>query len=564
MFNQLSKAWAADALTVVGCTLFQCLWLSLWLSPKVGLVNLLPALLFLGLWYFFIKTTYSAQRFWLYFLPALGLTLRLPVVWSMWLVPLNGLLFGWLVVLLFKPIVAYFNRQKQVFLFVVTAVIVLFNTLGHVSLNSPYTYTFRTANHLASDYQGVDNNTTWECPYEQRFYAVNCDMRHFVASETIFTNPDPQAVGFSVLLSRFWYGYLNSLIGFSGLRWLASLVVNDGLWLLACVAIYRVCHLAQLGQTIAELSLLCAASSWGFIHFVGQPSPHVAAYAYSAYALWATFEILGTQALNPLDPYTLRRRTLLAALIATGALAYQVYPVTLACLGVLLCYRQWVIAIGIAIAQGVCSTVWKEISLKLFLGTVGAVDHQSSGSQNILYDFKTWLGVLQTFDVPKAFALFSKASLAYFYGSFGVGCIAALVFMGWLWRQNADSKKLMPQLASQLTPNSLDTSAFFKQSGAHILLLTSVSLCVLTFAATLFIVPQMAIWSPASGMQPRLSYFAYAINLIAIAAIATRYLPAYWRYAPALITFIVSNIDVAGLTSVAMLFDFGNWGWYWK
>ncbi len=80
-------------------------------------------------------------------------------------------------------------------------------------------------------------------------------MRHFIPSEKIFTETNYDA-SFSVFLNRFFYGYINSLVGMAGHRWFMSISVNIFLWISSCVAIYRIGEITNLNERMrAHLGL---------------------------------------------------------------------------------------------------------------------------------------------------------------------------------------------------------------------------------------------------------------------------------------------------------------------
>jgi hypothetical protein len=536
---------------ILGFTLTQCLWMCQFTSVKVGLVNLLPTFLFLAIWYFCVKVVANQKYFWLCFGLGFLLTLRLPITLTETLEPVNWIAYFAMAGLVLHKIIHYFKiKQSLVFAIAVTAII-FFNAITHISLNSPFTYAFRTLRHVASDYtSGVENNQSWECPYEIPNLAVSCDMRHFIAPERIFTEPNYDA-SFSVYMSRFFYAYLSSLIGVEGHRWIASFSLNLFLWFCACTSIFRTCILTGLDRRIATTAMLCCASGWEFVSFVAQPSPQLTAYAFAAIIIWATLEIIHAdqpeiidiEKSNP-DENTPQDKTslitLLVLIIVSGGLAYEIYPLTLVSVILLLIYQKRFLAIAIASTQICFVVLWKEVSLAKFLGTLGNMESQSSGFKNLIYSFQTWLDILLNFNLSKGFYFITKGVQSYFYGSYIFGAIATLIFLVYLIRRQLKQ----PDYSNQL------------------LLSVGLSLSIVMLLATIFTIPQAHIWSP-TGMQPRLAAFVYPINVIAIAAIANGLLKQY-AYAVAVLPFYISNLDLTGLVSLSQLFDYGKIGLYWK
>ena len=540
---RVDAAFFVDSIKLAALIATQILWTSLFTSPRAGLINLIPTTIFLTIWYLFIQLHFDKKRFLLYFLPGFLLTLRLPLTLSRGLEPLSWIFYMITVSLVLVKIwqhLGFKNQQKpQVLFLIITIALILFNAFGHLSLNSPYTYTFRLTNSLASDYSpGIDNNTTWECPYENPGIVVNCDMRHFIVSEKIFTQPNRGEAKSSVLLSRFFYGYLSSLIGFEGYRWFASFTLNVLFWIFACAAIFRLCILGRLSRNIAKISALLCTCSWGFIHFVGQPSPHVAAYAFAAITIWATIEIIHAT--------SFKKALFLSLLIITGPLTYEVYPVSLTCLLLLLIFRRRVIAGLILLAQLLLVTLWKHVSLGLILGTLGNVSSKSSGIKNITHDFNVWKDIITRIDLVSGLKLVAKGLQSYTYGSFIVGAVAAFIFIIYL---------------AKTTYGKAESDEHLER---NMLLAWCFLLCTLTLLSTIFITPQSYIWSPNAGMQPRLSFFVYPANIIAMAFIADwatkNYRRRYLQYVPIIATFILSNLNVA---SIALMFDYGLVGLYW-
>ncbi|MCA6519988.1 MAG: hypothetical protein IM556_15340, partial [Pseudanabaena sp. M110S1SP2A07QC] len=91
----------------------QCWWTSIFVSTKVGLLNLLPTLVFIGLWYWFTKSSLSIQYSRWYFLLGFLITLRLPVTIAPQLEILNWALYLSMVGLIGYRFFEYFQQRKQ-------------------------------------------------------------------------------------------------------------------------------------------------------------------------------------------------------------------------------------------------------------------------------------------------------------------------------------------------------------------------------------------------------------------------------------------------------------------
>ncbi|WP_041429321.1 hypothetical protein [Synechococcus sp. PCC 7502] len=551
-FNWIS--FLGDLVIITLSTALQCIWTSVFISQSVGFLNTLPTFVFLGISYYFAKTAtnyrfdLTNQQKFSYTIFFLGfiLTLRLPATISRNLEGLNWWIYLMLIAIAFSNLVNYFRERKEIRLFLITVLIVLFNACTHISLNSPYTYGFRVINHRTSDFLiTVDNNTTWECPYADSKIAVSCDMRHFIASEKIFTEPDYKPT-FSVLLQRFFYGYISSLIGIGNNRWIASFTINLWLWLFACVALYKTCINLNLSSKVARISMLCCATSFGFTYFVGQPSPHVASYAFASITIWATLEIL-----NSFNYY---KTALFILIIASGSLFYETYPLTLACFIPLFIYKKRLIAFLIIFLQFLLGYAWRNIWLDKILGTVGDINSLSNGSRILVYNLESWIKILGSLDISSGLNFIIRGIQAYIYGSFIVGFIALFLYIIHLFIKRKQTKIGENDYYEISSFDQVDKNKLFLM----IALLTS----ALFILSMIFVAPQTKLFS-IGNIQPRLSFAVYTVNTIAISIIASSLLKQY-AYSLVFLTFIFANVDLTGLASISMFFDYGVLGKYWK
>lgn len=531
MFN-LSVVGKQVALNVA-LLCMQFIWLYLFNSEKIALINLLPTFLFIPLCIAFSYYAWDGLatfKKYAFIVSALILTLRLSLTIAPWLIWLS-----WLCFLVCLGLVIYwcFSQLKQkatIKILYITIGLVVFNTLTHVSLSSPFTHTYHLINEQPSSFTGKDNNSTWECAYEVSFFAVHCDARHFIASEKIFTEPsyDPS---FSVVLSRVYSGYLNSLIGVENQRWIASTIINSFFWLLSCFAIFRLCLLMGLSPTIAQISMLSTASAWGFVSMVAQPAPYLLSFAFAIFSLWAVIEIIKNngQAKN--------KYFILLLISIISILVYETYPIIAACIILLCLYQRWKSALLITLGQITVSLLWKKVSMEKVLGTAGDLASASSGISNITKDINAWLDVFLTFNVPEFLKLTWVGLQAYTFGNLVIGALAAIVFITWYRKQSK------------------------QHTGSSLLWYAVLLVNALMFAAIVFIVPQTFHWSPSTGMQPRLAFFSFGLNIIALVFICSHLFPNKLMVIPVLF-FIMAQIDVYGIASHAMMFDYGKLGWY--
>ena len=550
-----------DVGVVLAFTSVQLIWTALFTSFKVGLINFLPTLIFLTIWYLFVQIKIPAKSFWFYFSLGWLITLRLPLTIARLLEPLNWISYFIIAGLILYKIGQYYRRRQQLALLIVTTIIILFNSLSHISLNSPYTYSFRVVNNLPSTYaSNIDNNSTWECPYESPTFMVSCDMRHTIAVEKMFTDAkyDPS---FSVYLLRFFYGYLSSLIGFDGHRWVASFTLNLLFWLFACAALYKICILTNLSERVAAIAMLCCASSWGFVSFVGQPAMYLSAYAFATIMIWSTLEIVYSQ--------TVKKQILFSLIIVSGCLIYDVYPLVLSCLTVLFIFKKYFIYAFVLCLQIFLNLLWKKFFLAIILGSIG--DQKSSGNvHDIKNSLDTWINVVSKLNITQATEFISKGTQAYMYGGMIFGVVASSIFILYLSIASFNTKKKdgkSRSLALMSSPISISlligSSNKQAKDSNRLLLCFSCSICFLLLLSMIFINPASHHWSPGTGMMPRLAFYTYPINTIAI-AVLTEGLMRNKAFIVAVITFLISNLDLTGIASISQFFDYGLVGIYRK
>lgn len=511
---------------------FQCWWTSFFISTKVGLINVLPTLVFIWILYWFIKSLVDIQYSRWFFLFGSIVTLRLPITISSQLEPFNWMLYLSIIGLVFYKFFQYFKHRNSLVTLFATIIIVFFNSFSHLFLDSPFTHAFRLANQLSSDYvPGENNDLTGECSYEDSILPVNCDMRHFIISEQIFTELKTEAK-FSVFLNRFFYGYLNSLVGVPGHRLFMSISLNIFLWIGACIATFRTGEIAHLNYRICSIAMLCCASGWGFVHFVAQPSPHIAAFALASIILWATLELIHDEFFNP---------ALLIAIIISGSLVYDIYPLTLISTILLFLYKRPIFSVLIPSLSIGLSLIWKYISLQQILGTVGDIGNRSSPSSNLIYSFQHWIKAISSFDLETIWQYLINGSITYFYGGMIFGTIASVGLIAYLLIRRKDVNNL---------------------ENYQLLLNISICLCVVMLIAMLFVSPQSEIWSPTK-FYPRLAFYTYPINTLAIAFFTDKLTNKSIYIAP-ILTFLGANLTVIKLASMATFFEYGLINWYWQ
>jgi hypothetical protein len=527
------SAWH-DAGLIAFLTTVQFIWLALFADVKIALINLLPAAVFLTVWALFINRYYADRpklRNWL-LLPALILTLRLPITLHQGLQFVNWLMCAAVVGIVVRQVLTIFESRESKIVVLIGAVLVLMNASHHLGLNSPYTYSFRLINGQPSAFQGFDNNATWECAYERPKYAVHCDARHFIASERIFTEKsfDPS---YSVLLQRFLHGYLNSLAGMEGTRWWVNLGVNMTFWFFACICVYRICTLLKIEQKVAQLALLCCASAWGFVAMVAQPAPYMLAFAYAPIIFWATLELIYGE-------WDQRGIGLLVLLIASVVMVYDAWQLILASALLLFLHKKRAAAGAVVVLPIVFTLIWKFFSMQSVLGTQGDVVSPGSTPFLLKMDIHAWWDVVTNFKVVEFFRFSKTGVLAYLYGNLIIGARAALAYitLGWHRRKTA-------------TPEQ------------KTLLITLVAVNALVLASMIFVTPHLYFLSPSTGMQPRIAFYSYTINLIALMLLTYPWLKSYAWVVP-LLLLIFANINLSGWVGIDMMFDYGTLKSFWK
>lgn len=520
-----------------GC---QCIWMSFFISTKVGLINLLPTFIYLSIWYFFCKTQLEHRYYWIFFLLGFSLTLRLPITISPQLEFTSWIIYFSMIGLIGSKFFRYFQERKQLIVLGLAIVIVFFNSFTHLFLDSPFIYSLRLVSNLPSNYiSQKDNNSTWECAYENKNLPVHCDMRHFIPSEKIFTEPnyDPS---FSVFLNRFFYGYINSLVGVKGHRFFMSISLNIFVWISASVAIYRIGEIANLNSKALGIGMICCASSWGFVHFVGQPSPHLTAFAFASIILWATLELIYNQSFN---------RPLLILLIISGSLIYDIYPLILISSLLLIIHKRPVLGVLIPLLSIIFNVFWKYICLQQVLGTLGNITNISSPSSNLIYSFQNWLKAVLSFDFARIWQFIANGFMAYLYGGMIFGAIASTGLIIYLWIRKKDNL------------NSEDN---------QLLLTISTCSCSVMLIAMFFVSSQSEIWSPTKFI-PRFAFYTYPVNTLAIAFFADKFIGKFtnswinnWGYIAPVLTFVVANLTITHLASVSVFFEYGLVRIYWQ
>lgn len=529
----LSKTTVFNLCAIATMVAIQFIWLAATFSTKIAAVNLLPATVLITVWTLFVTQRHAnnpSTRNWL-LLPVLLLNMRLPVTIAQGFELLNWALCLIMAITVIRRIYeALDGKTERVFL-IIAAVLVLFQTATHLGMDSPYTYTFRLVFDVPPGYTGVDNNQTWECPYEAPEYVVHCDTRHFVASEKIFTEPnyDPS---FSVILQRFLHGYFNSLAGLEGTRFWVNICVNALFWFFACAAIFRVAKLLKQNNVVAGFAMLFVATGVGFVDMVGQPMPYHLAFAYGPIALWGTMELIYGE-------LTRRRAALMIIIIASVLMIYDAFQLIFAlCLVLFLHKKRYTAGIIFGLAV-LFTTTWRQFSMKMVLGTQGDLTSYAATSQLLKLDFNTWFGVIKAFDITAALHMSNLGVQSYLYGNLIIGALAAWAYVAGVGR---------------IKPATAETRTF---------LMALIAIHVLVLLSTLFVVPQMMSISGKTGMQPRLSFYSYPISMIALAIISVKYLKQY-AWVVLVLLFVMANINLTGLATIDLLFDYGRIGIFWK
>lgn len=531
-------------------------WNSYFLGQPLAYINLLPSLITVLLWLGFCQSQFRNNYWrWFTFLIGLSLNFRFPLVvdrsLEMPLEVLSWLSFLYVIGVILNSLKNYFSNHQKLVIGVIGLALILFNSCTHLGLNSPFTYSFRLINHLASDFHpGQDNNQTWECSYEGTTIPVHCDMRHFIVEEKIFTEANYDA-SFSVFLRRFYYGYLDSLVGFGNHRWFASFTWNVLFWLLASVALHHTCLLFNLKESIADLAFLCAVSSWGMISFVGQPAPYLTAYALALIIPWSALVLVKNQ-------ISTGQAILLGTIFTIPFTIYDIYPVAVAS-GILFFlgqkYKLGLTLIGLQIA---IPLIWTKIVLPYGLGTIGDVRNIQVISNSLHW----WLEAIKSLSLPLVGLYLHRGITSFTIANFGIGAIGLVIFLGLLL--------LRPSLLPLWAGNENNIEGNSEQQSAKELGIFCGTLAGCTLLASIFLTPEAFFWSPNTGMLPRFNHYSFGVSIVALASLVVgitekwRNLAVYWRFALPLGVFLIGCLDFTGIVSVPLAFDYGELSLTWK
>ena len=278
--------------------------------------------------------------------------------------------------------------------------------------------------------------------------------------------------------------------------------------------------------------MISVASAWGFVSMAAQPAPYFISYAFGAICIWAVLELVKHK-------YNLWKTELVYLLILVAStLTYEAYPLMVASWILLSIFGRAKFAVIVAVAQIGGGLLWKYIGLNMILGTMGDLSSNSSGVSNISKDFHTWLNVFVTFDIAEFFRLSWVGIQAYAFGNLVYGALAAVVMTLFCYK------------------------TMMKDANTGQLWWSVAVLNFLVLGAALFIVPQMFHWSPSTGMQPRITFFSFPLNTIALCFLVSKYKP-QWVWSVPVFMFVLAAMDKTGFASQALLFDYGSLGWYW-
>jgi len=175
----------------------------------------------------------------------------------------------------------------------------------------------------------------------------------------------------------------------------------------------------------------------------------------------------------------------------------------------------------------------------MVLGTQGAPCISGRTISLLMLDLTTWFDTVKTANMAAIFHMSASGMLAYLYGNVIVGALAAWSYISGVARSASNTPEQKTLLRTLFVLNAI------------------------TLLSSLFIVPQMTVFSPSTDMLPRMAFYSYPINMIALTLISIAYLKKYAWITP-LVLFIAVNINLTGLASLDMLFDYGRTGIYWK
>jgi hypothetical protein len=142
--------------------------------------------------------------------------------------------------------------------------------------------------------------------------------------------------------------------------------------------------------------------------------------------------------------------------------------------------------------------------------------------------------------------------------NFGIGAIGTAIFLVLLfWRS--------PRLNNWLDIwQSKDNSASIDRSMLGVLM---GSVAGLTLLASIFLTPEAFYWSPNTGMLPRFNYYSFGVSIVALASLVvavTDKLAVLWRFALPSAVLLIACLDITGIVSVPLAFDYGELSLVWK
>lgn len=451
------------------------------------------------------------------------LLLRLPLVGGPALETIHRLAVLAIFVIIIVRVTAAHRASQTTAPLVASVLLSVLCALTHLSILSPYS--------------AVCVIAIWPDQYLTVLdgMVLNGDYPHFVDLFGSYATAT-HLPGMSVVLRRFFYEYLWSVLSPSGPSWATAFLVNMTLWTLSSSALVLTAHRLTRSRTSCWFAALASGGLVLFTSYAAQPMLYLAAYAWSFILLGATLRYLeaGEESAN-------RPSSFLLFLFAAGLATYDLIPVIVPLICVLAAARRWTAAAVAVGAQLIIPVLWAQAVLLPLAGTLGPDSNRGFISNSI----EKWKVALLTSDVGTLTEYLLRGASNLFFASYGIGLLVAL------WVLVA-KRRSFPRVWALSLPRDwppLSLAALF-------LLLTAASLLV-NFAIAALVAPELTYWSPGFNL-PRISAYYCPVALLA-ASVLMQQLPLRAGVGAGISVVLLSFMDTLGIHGPIMILQYGWW-----
>ena len=427
------------------------------------------------------------------------------------------------------------TSAKRVSLWLGLFLLIVFETWLHLSLRSPYAYITHFEQPAEANYWYV------QYLFPEGMGAVNADYNSdFRPIDDLFTSGTRPTN--TTMINRSYPHYISTQLSYFVSPYYVYLILNVGLWLLACVSTYRLTA-ALWNRQVATFATFMTGTGSGFIMFVAEPMSYLAGYSIIVMLFMLAEEVLVAKCRPTAIDYLA-----FGTALGLASLVYEIFPIY-PCLILFVLIRRgaWKgliasLVLGLVIYNGF-----------LFLqGSVLGVDLQSQHSS---YNEASWESVGRVFMHPHFSELYTLSVLALrtYFGSL------------------VNAFFILPALVGLV-------GAFVIRDRDRAMILLTLGLP--SALAVLFLQFGRVQWGNGQEMfyiaaLPRFVYIAYpAIYILAavalqelkgyIASLSSRRLFVYAGHAAPwlvlLLFFLISNVDVLGFPQPYYLFYYPSGG----